>query len=166
MKKVNLLLFTLVFCALTGCASYSDNEGPQAKRLDPATTQLAEAATSVDHTLVTLQGIRKAEHPQWQKQLPNTYKGKLGNQASIDWTGPIGPLTKKIAQAAGYHYSVLGQAPAIPIIIKIHARDQTLGHILRNADYQAGRHAYIKVYGEEKVLELRYPEAAGDGETS
>jgi len=153
MKKALFPVFILTL-SLSGC--FSNYMPPPPKPGNPATVKIAEAAASVSSSIGTLEGIRKAENPQYQKKLPNPNTFGMGEIASIDWTGPIGPLVKKIAAASGYRVVVLGNSPAIPIIVSVHEQNQPLAYYLRNADYQAGRKAYVKVYAKRRVIQLRY----------
>lgn len=139
---------------LAGCVS--DYMPPAPQPSDPAATKLAEAATSASHSLANLEGIRKAENPQYQKKLPNAGNFGMPQLASIDWNGPIGPIVRKIAKGANYKLQVLGNPPSIPVIISINAKNQTLGHILQNIDYQAGKKAYIYVNSKSRTMQLRY----------
>ena len=74
----------------------------------------------------------------------------------MDWSGPIAEVTKRIAKAAHFHFRVLGQTPAVPILISLNLKDQSLAEILRDIDYQAGKKAHIHVYPSSQVVELRY----------
>ncbi len=153
MKK-HLLWILTAGMLLGGCVS---NYVPPAPRTnDPAKIKLAQAASASTDSLVTLEGIRKAENPQYQKKLPNANSFGMTQLASIDWTGPIDPIVKKIAKAASYRLQVLGTQPAIPVLVTIHAQNQSLGEILQNIDYQAGRKAYIYVNGKAGLIQLRY----------
>ena len=51
---------------------------------------------------------------------------------------------------------VLGQAPAVPVLISLDVNDESLAEILRDIDYQAGKKASIHVYSNSQVIELRY----------
>ncbi|MCL5261667.1 MAG: DotD/TraH family lipoprotein, partial [Gammaproteobacteria bacterium] len=79
--------------------------------------------------------------------------------ASIDWSGPVGPLVKKIATASNYKLRVLGTPPAIPILVSISAKDTPLADILRDATFQCGNKANIVVYPASRTIELRYVKA-------
>jgi defect-in-organelle-trafficking protein DotD len=50
----------------------------------------------------------------------------------------------------------MGNAPAIPVLINLTVRDQSIAQILRMIDYQAGQKANIKIYPNRKTIELRY----------
>jgi defect in organelle trafficking protein DotD len=122
-----------------------------------AEIKLADAADSVSQSLRELAEIEKATHP--QAKLPSPPEPDMigmGQIASIDWSGPVGPLVKKIADASHYKLHVLGTPPAIPILVSIAAKDTPLADILRDAGFQCGRRANIVVYPGSKIIELRY----------
>lgn len=152
MKKTPLVILTSLL--LTGCVH--DYQPPEPPLFDPSGTKIAEASVSVSSSLQTLEGIRKAENPDYAKNLPSPRTYGMNYLASIDWTGPIGPLVERIAEAAGYNVRVLGSPPEIPIIVQLSERNTPLSVILRDADYQAGTKADIVVYASRHVIELRY----------
>lgn len=157
MKKIILPALFMMAALLAGCVSHLSNYlPPEPQSGDAASVKLAEAASSASDSLVTLEGIRKAENPQYQKKLPSANSFGMQQLASIDWTGPIEPIVRKIAKASSYKLQVLGTPPAIPVLITIHARNQTLGEILQNIDYQAGKKAYIYVNAKAGIIQLRY----------
>lgn len=153
-KKV----FFLSIALLAGCATepkvaiISSNLGAQV-----AETKLADAATSVSQSLQELAAMERAEHPRARLPVPVVPDQiGMGQLASLDWTGPVGPLVNKIAHASHYQVHVLGTAPAIPILVSITAKDTPLADILRDAGFQCGKKANIVVYPASRIIELRY----------
>lgn len=143
---------------LNGCAS--DVKVSENTYSDPASVTLANAATSVSHTLIDLAAIEQATIPSpILKQPPEPASYGMAGQVSIDWTGPVEPLVQHIGKAVNYKVQVLGTTPAIPIIVAITAHQETLGAILRNVGYQCGKRAQIVVFPNSKVIELRYAHA-------
>lgn len=157
--KIKNLFLVVVFLGLVGCSSetpkiriISTNTGAKA-----AEVKLADAATSVGKSLQELAKIEQATHP--RAKIPSPVDPEMigmGQLASIDWSGPIGPLMSKIADATHYKLRVLGTPPAIPILISISAKDTQLADILRDAGFQCGDKANIVVYPGTKTIELRY----------
>lgn len=124
---------------------------------DDASIRLAEAATSINDAMLETAKVEKVIYPAEKERLvriPNAYA--LQSRASVDWSGPIEEITDKITQAAHYRLRIMGGQPPVPILISLHAKDQSLGEILRNIDYQAGKRANIHVYPNSQVVELRY----------
>lgn len=118
---------------------------------------LTEAAVSVSNSLGKLAEIQQAMHPQARlPEPPNAARIGLSDLASVDWTGPVEPLARKVANIAHYRLRVLGRAPAIPIIVSITAKDTPLADILRDIGFQAEQQASLTLYPSSHVIELRY----------
>lgn len=154
-KKFRLSVLLPVLCLFIS-ACISEYQPTPPLQSDPSSIKLAEAADSVNRSLETLEGIRKAEMPAYKKKLPMPYGAGLNGLVSIDWTGPVGPLVKKLATINGYRFRQLGAVPSIPIIISLHKEDVTMASVLRDADFQAGSKADIRVLPGSKTIELRY----------
>jgi defect in organelle trafficking protein DotD len=158
LKKVILTVVPLIILQLVGCSSEPRiAASASAQRSRAADVQLAQAADSVSQSLGELAAIERASHPRTMIQSPTEPDMiGMGQLASLDWSGPIGPLVKKIAEATNYRYKVLGTAPTVPILVSISAKDIPLGDILRDAGFQCGEKANIVVYPASKIIELRY----------
>lgn len=122
-----------------------------------AQAQLAEVSESVGHSLQQMSAIQLATHPK-SKLAPPQNPAAIGmaQQTSLNWTGPIEPLLRKIAAASHYKVRVLGQQPAIPAIVVIDANNVPLANILRDATFQVVKKANITLYPATKTIELRY----------
>lgn len=161
MNKKLLLLFFTIF--IVGCASSQFKKGitykkpPYNRPSDDASIKLAEAADSVSDSMIRMARVEKVITPPNKDNtltIPNAYN--LQVRASVDWSGPIGELCLRIAKAAHFRLRVLGKEPAIPVLISLDVQDESLAEILRDIDYQAGKRAYIHVYPNSQVIELRY----------
>lgn len=156
-NKLIVLFLVSVSLLMTGCASTTYKKPPTNDPSDDATIKLAEAANSVSDSMLMMAKTEKVLTPPNNDNtltIPNS-EG-MQTRASVDWSGPIAELTARIAHAAHYRIRILGHAPAVPILISLDIKDQTLGEILRNIDYQAGHKAFIHVYPNSQVVELRY----------
>ena len=154
-KKLLLLFFATALVA--GCASVTYKKPPYNKPSDDASIKLAEAANSVSDSMLQMARIEKVITPPNKDNtltIPNAYN--LQARASVDWAGPIAELSSRIAKAAHFRLRVLGKEPAIPVLISLDVQDESLAEILRDIDYQAGKRAYIHVYPNSQVVELRY----------
>jgi len=155
MNKTFLILF-LASTLLTGCTG-TYRKPPYNRPSDDASIKLAEAANSVSDSMQQMVRIEKVVTPPNKDNaltIPNTYN--LQARASVDWSGPIAELTARIAKAAHFRLRVIGKEPAIPVLISLDINDESLAEILRDIDYQAGKRAYIHVYPNSQVVELRY----------
>lgn len=124
---------------------------------DDATIRLAEAAASINNSMVEMARVEKVmarRHGDNHLRIPSSYN--LQTRASVDWSGPIRELVHRIAKAAHYRLRVFGKEPAVPVLISVNAKDESLVELLRDIDYQAGRKATLHVYPNHQVIELRY----------
>ena len=146
---------SLIF--ISACSTPMMKKPPLNGPSDDASIKLAEAATSISHSMMKMARVEKVLLPNEANNtvnIPSSYN--LQTHANIDWNGPIEDLLQRIAHAAHYRLRVLGSAPAIPLLINLNSNDESLAEILRNIDYQAGNKAYIHVYPSQQVIELRY----------
>jgi len=76
--------------------------------------------------------------------------------ASVDWSGPVEPLLRRLAYISHYKVRVLGNVPAIPPIVTIHKRNAMVGDLLYDAALQAQNVATITVFPQSQIIELSY----------
>ncbi len=133
----------------------------KAMMMDPAEVQLAEAAVSISHSLYHLAQVEQAANPHAKlSPPPNPNSYGMGRLASVDWSGPIEPLIKRLAKASHYTFKKLGRKPAIPIIVTINTKNTPMGDILRDAAFQAHSKADVLVFPKRHVIEVRYGKGA------
>lgn len=150
-------MLSMVFILLGGCSTLSYKKPPYNAPSDDASIKLAEAANSVSDSMLEMARIEKVILPPHHDNvltIPNSYN--LQARATVDWSGPIAELTERIAKSAHFRLSVLGRQPAVPVLISLDVKDESLAEILRDIDYQAGEKASIHVYPNRQVVELRY----------
>lgn len=153
-STLSILLFSAML--LLGCNT-TYKKPPVNEPSDDATIQLAEAAISVSDSMHEMAKVEKVIAPPTQDNtltIPNAYS--LQTRASVDWSGPIEEVTHRIAKTAHFKLRVLGKAPAVPVLVSLSIKDETLAAILRDIDYQAGNKASIHVYPRHRIVELRY----------
>jgi len=118
---------------------------------------LSQAATSVSQSLTQLGETEQAAYPPVSvSQPPNPASYGMAMKASIDWDGPIQPLVQKLANIANYKLRVLGNPPAIPVIVSVSTKNESVGNIVRDVGYQAGKRASVIVFPSTQIIELRY----------
>jgi len=156
MKKARIIVISL--CTfLVACNPVTYKKPPHNDPSDDASIKLAEAANSVSDSMLEMARVEKVVMPPNVDNVQTIPATKaLLTHASVDWAGPIGELTERIAKAAHYKVRTLGQPPSIPVLISLNAKDRPLADILRDIDYQAGQKASIHVYPNNQVIELRY----------
>ncbi len=156
MNKKIVIMF-VVSALLAGCHHVTFKKPPMNNPSDDASIKLAEAAVSVSDSMLEVAKIEKVITPPNKDNtltIPNAYN--LQARASVDWSGPVEELTARVSKAAHFKLRVLGKVPAVPVLISLSIKDESLAEILRNIDYQAGKKANIYVYPNSQVVELRY----------
>ena len=119
--------------------------------------QLLDTAQSIERSLALLAMSQEANNPPLINTAPLlTPEGGMGGTADIDWTGPIEPLLRKLADLTDYKLKVLGSEPSIPIIVSITQTKAVIADIVKNASLQAGKQANIMIFPANKIIELRY----------
>lgn len=122
-----------------------------------AQAQVAQAATAVGQSLQHLSAMQMANQPRSKMRKPLNAKFiGMGQLASVSWTGPAEPLLQKIAKATHYRLRVIGDKPAVPVLISINMQNQPVASILRNVIYQVVSKASVAVYPKSRTIELRY----------
>lgn len=142
---------------LNACATPMSKKPPMNAPSDDASIKLAEAATSISHSMMQMARVEKVILPKETNNIvniPSSYQ--LQTRASVDWNGPLEEVLERIAYASHYRLRTLGTPPSVPILVNLNIKDQSLAEILRNVDYQAGNKAMIHVYPDNQVIELRY----------
>lgn len=119
--------------------------------------QVAEAATAIGQSLQELSAVQMTVHPPQKLSKPyDPHAIGMDKMASIDWTGPVQPVLKKIAQATHYRLRIIGRKPALPVLISLNVKNKPIADILRNITYQVVMKANIAIYPKSRTIELRY----------
>lgn len=154
--NARIIAISLLASLLCACST-ANHQGPPKYTLDSSTQSLAEASYAVSRSMADLAETAQAAHPMPHlAPPPDPASYDMGGKTSVDWSGPIGPLVKQIADAAEYSFHELGTPPAIPVLVTVSQRHVALGDVLRDAGYQAGKRASVYVYPDRRLIELRY----------
>lgn len=141
---------------LAGCGS-TTSQNVAVNDNQNANITLAQASSTISDSLTASEEIQRATTPPLSmKNLPDADNYNMDALATIDWSGPVGPIVEKIAQASHYTLRVFGREPAIPVLVSLSEKNVPLGYILRDIDYQAGSKANVVVLPSKNVIELRY----------
>lgn len=160
MNSKNILIviplsFILAACC---CRNAPDQLPPPAS--ETASIKLAEAADSINKSLISLAQYEQADlPPSALKCLPEGDYLNMPQSVSIDWSGPIEPLLKRIAAASNYNLRVLGVKPAVPVMVTLSAHDTPMAQVVRDTAFQAMTKAQVVVYPAKHLIELRYAKA-------
>ncbi len=119
--------------------------------------ELLAAAKTIETSLALLARTQEESNVPLLNTAPLiTPEGGMSGTVDVDWTGPIEPLVRKLADMTDYKLKILGNTPSIPIIVSISQDNAVIADIMKNAGMQAGKRANIVVFPANRVIELRY----------
>ena len=164
MKSRDLVLFLVVILAVgsIGCSSRQRTYSSCIKTRDlsikqEAESKLADAADSISVSLTELAAIEKSNQKKSKLRSPIDSEMVGMNQLiSMDWSGPVEPLIRKIASICKYDVKVLGTELGVPILVSITVKNTSVADVLRDINFQCATKANIEIYPSSKIIELRY----------
>lgn len=117
---------------------------------------LADAADRASSALETLASIEAEKRqidatPQITNAPPTLMRG-----ITVNWIGPVEPITKQLANRASYRFDIVGAEPATPLIVSIDAENQPIVEVLRDIGLQMGSLGKLHVNAQTGVVELSY----------
>ncbi len=122
--------------------------------------QIAEAAGSIDRSLVALYEVERAKKPTdvsiKAEPYPEPIYPALKRLLNVDWAGPVEPLLRDIATLTDYRLKVMGRAPAIPVLVNIENDKITAHELLREIRAEVYLRADILIFPDSGVIELHY----------
>lgn len=126
--------------------------------VDPATTQLAEAAQEIR---ASLSQLAEAEQFSKMRRMPGAVDltppmAGLNQTVSMPWNGPLEPIIVKLASYGGYEVEFAGKPPVLPILVSLGPKPATTGQLLRDVGLQAGDRADIVVDPARKKVGVVY----------
>ena len=160
-KKSALLLFAGLLAA---CGQQPQK--PQPEPLLPSVEErlvderIAESAAAIEKMWAALGRLEQSRDPGEPRRLkdnppPDKLPPELRCRISIEWSGGLTDLVKKLAKYSGYPLKETGPRPAVPVLITLSAENQTIAAILREAGYQAGKRAGVIVHdGPDPRIEV------------
>lgn len=122
-----------------------------------ADQELVDAAHQVSKSLDDLARIEYSNSKVKRiKDQTNADKLGMSDLGTIDWSGPVEPILKQLAMASHYKLRVLGNRPAIPVLINVNKSNASVAEIVRDITYQVHKQATIQIYPKSHTIELRY----------
>lgn len=131
---------------------------------DTVSAMLADAADRAANSLETLAAVEYARGPGVAVGPVGDAPTELRRAITVNWVGPVEPVTKMLAERAGYNFLTVGGPPVVPVVVSIDAQNTPVIEVLRNIGLQLGMRGDIKVDGAGRVVELHYPPNTGVGQ--
>lgn len=164
MRSSSFFFMVLALTVVGGCTPMYFNQKVDQQMVaepDPVGLRLASAADRASSALQTLASVEQARTPAVAIQSVPAAPQELRRSVSVEWVGPIEPLARRLADRAGYRFSVNGDAPPAPLVVNVMAKQQSVVEVLRDIGLQAGTRADIAVDVDHKLVELNYAPAFG-----
>lgn len=149
-------MFAIVVSSLSACQQIMRVDEQLVAEPDPVALRLANAVDRASAALQTLASVEQARNPSLSVQGIPYAPTELRRAVSVDWTGPIVPIAKRMADRAGYMFHVNGDEPPLPVVVTVRAYEKSVVEVLRDIGLQAGRRATIAVDPDQRVVELNY----------
>lgn len=166
MKKISLIACLLgSVSAMTACGplsrDFSDSHPQMVAAPDTVSGMLADAADRSSRALEKLAAIEHARAPAVGVAPSGDAPAHLRRAVTVNWVGPVEPVTKAMAERAGYTFMPIGTPPPTPVIVSIDAENRPVIDVLRDIGLQIGMRGDIKVDSTRKTVELQYPANTG-----
>ena len=160
----SVLCLLLSVLLLAGCSSDRQLSPPQlVASPDKVSLMLAEAADRASIALETLAAVEQARSPGIAVGPIVGAPKELTRAITVNWVGPVEPITRTLANRAGYVFQSVGNPPPVPIVVSINVENQPVIDVLRSIGLQLGMRADIKVDGHRKMVEVHYAPNTGVG---
>lgn len=162
-KSLGLLLVSSMVLAGCGTAQTAfSGDAPQLVAApDSVSAMLADAADRSANALETLAAVEYARSPGIAVSATGDAPPELRRAITINWVGPVEPITKTLADRAGYNFLTVGSAPPIPVVVSLDIQNRPIIDVLRDLGLQLGMRADIKVDANRRVVEVHYAPVTG-----
>lgn len=162
MKTHALALSIAAVTALAGCATQQPTGAPATGPDPEILRKLTALGDDANVSLQRLAALRSATNGVTVSDYQPP--AELATPISIQWSGPIDGLARKVAELTGYSFEgVFGAAPTVPVIVNISVTNASAFDVLSNAGAQAGAAADIVVRPKSKAIAVKYPPTIRSG---
>ena len=158
-KFARHLVLACIMLSATGCSRFPWEGGsphPVVATPDSVAVKLADAADKAANALQSLSAVEQVRTPAPTAPAGPTPTDGLENRMSVDWTGPVEPLLTRLAARSAYTFRAIGQAPAVPMTVKVDTKNQPVYETLRDVGLQLGSRGSLVVDASRQTVELNY----------
>lgn len=153
---LTLLLCSFMGLALIGCEALPRSEPQLVVEPNRVDLRLAEAADRTVKAMEVLAEVEQAKNPVPLAQRLDDVPPELRRTVTITWVGPVEPIAKRMAERAGYRFTALGAAPAIPVIVRVDVVNQPIIDVLRDIGLQMHGRGSVVLDGQNRLVEVNY----------
>ncbi len=152
---------TAALLLLVGCDTanpvFSDSAPQLVATPDSVSAMLADAADRAADSLETLAAVEYARAPSVSVSPVGNAPTELRRAITVNWIGPVEPITKTLADRASYQFVTVGNPPPVPIVVSVDVQNTPVIEVLRSIGLQLGQRADIKVDSAGRIVEIHYP---------
>lgn len=159
----SILMLALMLPACSRIDKFSNDTPQIVAAPDSVTAMLANAADRASDALQTLAAVEAARSPAPGLAPIGDAPVELRRAISVNWVGGVEPITKTLADRAGYRFMVVGTAPPTPVIVSLDVENKPVIEVLRDIGLQIGMRGDIKVDSNQRLVEIHYPPNTGVG---
>jgi len=153
----------LVLSSCGGGTFYDVGNAQVVAAPDKVSLMLAEAADRAAVSLETLAAVENARSNTANVTPIGDAPMELRRAVTVNRVGPVEPITKTLAQRAGYEFLTIGATPTIPPVVSIDAENSPVIDVLRDIGLQLGVRGDVKVDARNRVVEIHYSPNTGAG---
>ncbi|MCB9988534.1 MAG: DotD/TraH family lipoprotein [Rhodospirillales bacterium] len=163
-RYMQLLSLVSAVVFVTACTPWKKVEPPQlVASPDKVSMMLAEAADRTSVALETLAAVEQARSPGISAPPAEDVPVELRRAITVNWVGPVEPISKTLSDRAGYTFQVLGNPPPVAVIVSVDVENKPIIDVLRSIGLQLGMRADVRVDASRKTVELHYAPNTGVG---
>lgn len=157
MSKLCKSLFCCV-CLLSGCAREVALQEQESPFITTARLQIVTAAQEIEQAARQTASLRQnkinsfAYRPNWESSQAEA----LQKTVSFDWQGSALELLHSLGEKARYQVKEVGTLPHVPLMVEVHAENETIKDILLNINSMIAAYAAIEVHDDQQIIEVRY----------
>jgi len=168
MLRFSYVLFILAsFPLLGGCSStgFSDDSPQLVASPDDVSVMLADAADRASKALETLAAVEYSKAPGVAvAPVGENAPIELRRAVTVNWVGPVEPITKTLAERASYKFQTIGSAPPVPMVVSIDVENRPVVDVLRDIGLQLGMRGDVRVDSGQRIVEIHYAPNTGVGQ--
>ena len=163
---LSALVISTLAVGISACSStekHSNDEPQIVASPDTVSAMLANAADRASSALETLAAIESTRTPATNVGPVGNAPAELRRAITVNWIGPVEPISKTLAQRASYEFLTIGTPPPVPVVVSLDVENRPVIDVLRDIGLQLGVRGDVKVDSQRRVIEIHYPPNAGVG---
>ena len=166
MSRFSSLFLLVLALGVSACSNVikHSNDTPQIVAApDTVSAMLANAADRASTALETLAAIETTRTPATNVGPVGQAPAELRRAVTVNWIGPVEPISKSLAERAGYQFLTIGTPPPVPVVVSVDVENRPVIDVLRDIGLQLGVRGDVKVDGSRRMVEIHYPPNTGIG---